>query len=884
MRDRYLLATIVVAATCVASAAQAAPRSAEELNALASLRFQSAQTDVVSARISDAKIVALRQQVALGETSLARTRTQLKTLQTAAREDKVAIADLSRKLEALLTELAATKTAFTDELAQRDADYARDIAVLQLAGEQLLATPEGLRALELYNAGGPGAFEAADTVLGQIEEARARAREDAASIQKAEDRRARARLALDARDRGLTTTAVAIERWEAVVGAGKATVRDWTNLADLYLEAGFVSRALNAANKAVALAVNDEQRAIALSRRGAALGDANDEAGSLAAYQEQLVLNRRAAAAEPASTERMRLVTLALRKVGEGLLRQGDVVGARRHADEALIVDQRRLELAPTMEVRREISIDLGNLAAIDSAEGKNEAALARLRNVVERDKEILAADPALIMSRRNVAVSLQALASGEIEYGRYADAVRILREVLKIDDALIADDPASATYLADKVYDSGLLASALLYVGESDEAELLYFDALNLARQIVKIDPSSAQAQARLAEALSDATGRMSLLRDFGAVMTNYDEALLIEGKLLAANPSPTRQQATARLLSNIAIANELSERFDAAIPPYQEALGLLLLVEKRDRSITIQYDLARIHQNLSDIMMKTGEKAAAVKHAQTAVTIRRKILEITPARRGQSGMAEGLDRLATALQQTGEPQKSLAARQEAIKIRRTLLTDSQSVDVDREALALALVAAAHTASIAKDLAFEQSAYRESLDILRDLAARNPNFGYGQIIFSLHNYAKARGTPSALKFELLEERVRLLRGQGDDSYLASVIFDLARARRDAGETAEALKQFDAGQAIIKTVIQAKPNGAGFRRMSAEAALDIARIKGTEAVWGEALTALEAWRAAGARFDGGDEMISEVNSHLPAARTTGDAPNGGPPK
>ena len=67
MRDRYLLATIVVAATCVASAAQAAPRSAEELNALASLRFQSAQTDVVSARISDAKIVALRQQVALGE-------------------------------------------------------------------------------------------------------------------------------------------------------------------------------------------------------------------------------------------------------------------------------------------------------------------------------------------------------------------------------------------------------------------------------------------------------------------------------------------------------------------------------------------------------------------------------------------------------------------------------------------------------------------------------------------------------------------------------------------------------------------------------------------------------------------------------------------------
>ncbi|NJS15213.1 MAG: hypothetical protein HC788_12130 [Sphingopyxis sp.] len=94
---------------------------------------------------------------------------KLRTAQAAARQDKAVIAQLRTTIESQLGTLAAEKTAFTDELARRDAQYASDLAALQLAGEQLLATPEGLRALELYNAGGPGAFEAADRVLGEIE-------------------------------------------------------------------------------------------------------------------------------------------------------------------------------------------------------------------------------------------------------------------------------------------------------------------------------------------------------------------------------------------------------------------------------------------------------------------------------------------------------------------------------------------------------------------------------------------------------------------------------------------------------------------------------------------------------------------------------------------
>ncbi|MFL0669948.1 MAG: hypothetical protein ACJLS3_00535 [Erythrobacter sp.] len=452
MRDFAIwsaVAVAVVASTPVA----AAPRSVEELNALASLRYQAAQTEVVAGRLSDTKIIALRNQVAQSEAALGTAQAKLKAAQAAARQDKAAIAELGKTIDGLLGTLAAEKTAFTDELARRDAQYASDLAALQLAGEQLLATPEGLRALELYNAGGPGAFEAADRVLGEIEVARAKAREEAALVQQAEDRRARARLALDARGRGLTSTAVVIERWEAVVAAGRPVVRDWTNLVDLYIAAGQVARARETSAKGLALAKTDDDRALALSRVADALAEGDDDSGAMEARREVLALDRKAAEAEPGSTERLRFVSVALRSVGSLQLSAGDLDGARASAEEALRIDEQRLALAPTLEVRREISVDISAMADIDSAAGNHAAAIARRKDVLARDRDILAADPQLLLSQRNLAMSLLSLAWEEIAFGRYQDAKALLPEAAAIIDALIAKDPASTTYLDDKRY-----------------------------------------------------------------------------------------------------------------------------------------------------------------------------------------------------------------------------------------------------------------------------------------------------------------------------------------------------------------------------------------------------------------------------------------------
>lgn len=869
LRDVLVCATFAVAAVASTPAAAAA-RSAEELNALASLRYQAAQTEAVAGRLGDAKIVALRKQVYQSEAALRATREKLKAAQATARQDKAAIAEIGRKIDSLLNTLAADKTAFTDELAKRDADYARDLTALQLAGEQLLATPEGLRALKLYNAGGPGAFEAADTVLGRVEAARAQAREEASLVQKAEDRRARARLALDARGRGLTSTAIVIERWEAVVDVGRPIVRDWTNLVDLYLEAGQLTRARDAAAKGVSLARNDEERAVALWRAASTLNDAGDLIGALETRREVLALDRKAAANEPGSPERLRQVSLALRDIGYLQSATGDIAGARASTEEAWRIDEQRLVLAPTLEVRREISIDIGALADIDSARSDHPAALARRIDVLARAREILAVDPELLMSQRNLAISLLDLAWAEMEYGRYADAQTLLPEAMAIADTLIAKDPASSTYLDDKIAVLAAYATTLKAALKYQAARECYTETLSLARRIVEIDPASATAQWRLSQALVDASFNFPLETDFEANLALLEEALATVRPLLAANPSPRSQQDAADILTEVALRNELVQRYEVALSAYREALALLLLAEKSSQALSVQNSLAGVYGSLGNLAVKMGDKSAALKHTEAAVAIRRKIVAINPERGGQVGLSDTLSRLGTAYQANGQFEKALAARREEIAIWRGLLEGSQSPDADKGALAKALLTAAYTASLANDVPFAQAAYREGLNLLRETDAKDPDSNRGQLLYSLSNYAKAPGTPPDIKFSLLEERVGLLRGLNRQSELATAIFDLALARRDAGNASGALRDYAEGRKILGALIAAEPDRSRDRRTLAQAALEVSRMTCTENDWRQALAAIAAWRAADADFDGGEAMLQEVRSHLPA--------------
>jgi hypothetical protein len=99
---------------------------------------------------------------------------------------------------ALEAEIAAAQERFVEELAARDRAYAQEIAVFRSALANIASTPEGARALRVFNSGDEiGAL----SILDELRQAHDRAREARAAAEAEDESRRIALLSLEARAR-----------------------------------------------------------------------------------------------------------------------------------------------------------------------------------------------------------------------------------------------------------------------------------------------------------------------------------------------------------------------------------------------------------------------------------------------------------------------------------------------------------------------------------------------------------------------------------------------------------------------------------------------------------------------------------------------------------
>lgn len=487
---------VAMVAVAAASVPAAGARTAIELDALATLRYRSAQTEAVAARVADAQLVAMRSRIDSGTAQLAKARGDLATLKSAARLDKVKVASLEKQSGDLIGQLAQLKLDFTTELAKRDAQYARDIAILQTAGEQLLATPEGAKALALYNAGGPGSFEAADAVLAQIEAARDEARADEARKQLAADRRARAELALDALDKGLTTTAVAIERREAVVAADPGAQWDWIVLSRLYVSEQRLADADRAAAAAVRTATDDRVRAVAWNRVGTIAMARNDNAGAAKAFEQ------------------------------------------------ALALDMKLIETAPDSENLHDITVTLVNRGNLAVMRGDYATAEKDYMTALDADRELLVIEPTSVDLKRSVMIGLFSIGDVRVQRGDAKGAAAAYVEAMEIARVRAAANPQSISALDDEARGLIKLGDFLLAGGKPDKAAAVFDGALAARRAMLQVDPSSTAAQKELATALQRVgDGRLANGDKSGAI-TVYEESLALSRRLAVVAPASMSAQ----------------------------------------------------------------------------------------------------------------------------------------------------------------------------------------------------------------------------------------------------------------------------------------------------------------------------------------------------
>ena len=236
-------------------------------------------------------------------------RRQIEGLQTRL---KTAEAQRQTDVSALRSELAQAQERFVAELAARDRTYAREIAVFRSTVEDIAATPEGAEALRVYNA---GEEVKALGMLRRLADARRQAREVRNNIETAADYRKEAMLALDARNKGKLTTRDVIAKFEEVTQLDPGVHLDWVELGRLDTDAGQLGTAKAAAQQSADTAESDRDRLIAAQELGDVLVAQGDLAGARARFQDSLATRQRLAAANPSSAELQRDLVVSLAKL-----------------------------------------------------------------------------------------------------------------------------------------------------------------------------------------------------------------------------------------------------------------------------------------------------------------------------------------------------------------------------------------------------------------------------------------------------------------------------------------------------------------------------------------------------------------------------------------
>lgn len=270
----------VAAAALASSAFAAKPLTPRERNARAGLVAQSNNFQVAFNRQLDDELAGLKQD-------LQRARGKASKLQTDLNASRGNEKLLKKQLQAAQDSVGAIEIKMADLLAAKDVQFAREYAVLASVGDELIATPEGLAALEEYNKGGKSSYVEARRLLDQVMESRERHREFQAQEQqrmKISDLQTSAALDYDAMSKGYQTTDFVILQYEKVTALSPNSAGDWRKLAELYRNGNRLDKAVEAAQQSfeheadglgraqARIELGDAQMLLAFNRAGIATG------------------------------------------------------------------------------------------------------------------------------------------------------------------------------------------------------------------------------------------------------------------------------------------------------------------------------------------------------------------------------------------------------------------------------------------------------------------------------------------------------------------------------------------------------------------------------------------------------------------------------------
>jgi len=508
---------------------------------------------------------------------------QLRTTQSASVAE---VAKLRGELTGLQDEVVA-------QLAARDEQLARQVTAFRHDVQSISATPEGLEALRLFNA---GQWKAADAIFQRIIAAVDRAEALASALRRAAPRRQRARLAFEARERGQATTKEVTALFEDVTRLDPGNVEDWDSLAHLYDDDGRSDDAISAAKRMLDVSPADEKVI-----RGMIFADIiSDREPARAEELFRIVLQAKREVAKT-NKDAEWVVGMILDRVAAMQKAQGKFLAAEKTLEEALPILRQGGKVDPEVRARR-LARALQDLSGLFTREGKADKVEAPALEAVSIWRRLEKQHPDQIVGQNTLANLYLLLSGGAFAQGQLEKALGYQKDAVAIDRKLVAQDASyrNKSSLANKLY---LLGEFSYRGGKRAEAESALTESSDLARALGKERPTVEATESLAAPLLL--LSKVILERDDpekASVLAQ--EAVLLHRQLISSHPD---RQDLAKALAIWGAALDRVSEFATARLALEEALGLLPGGGNSD--LEVESDILNAYQSVLYGLGKAGD-----------------------------------------------------------------------------------------------------------------------------------------------------------------------------------------------------------------------------------------------------------------------------------
>jgi serine/threonine protein kinase/tetratricopeptide (TPR) repeat protein len=394
------------------------------------------------------------------------------------------------------------------------------------------------------------------------------------------------------------------------------------------------------------------QRSIALVNSGDISFDRGDLVGALKTYQEAMVAQNKLIEQNPKNITWQRDLSESFLKIGEVLRLQGNIDGALEDYRESLrICKELVAKNSSDATSQLGVSDSLERIGFVLTTQGNVQEALKTYQESLPGLLKLANLDPNNVPLQIRLSSAYENIGTALGTQGNWDGALQNYRNELRIRQELVNHDPGNADlqhYLSTCLNQIGF---TLVNRGDAKEALDSYRRATEIARALNFRDSSNTRWKRDFAISLEGVGDSLVALGQYAAAEENYKEALNL------------REELTLGDLSNLTLASDRAwsyqeigdvllaqKHFPAALESYYKSCAITRwLTEVDPRNNERQSDLAIICEKTAEAFSALGNSSEALKGFRESLAICKALTKIDP------GNAQWASDEATACYQIG-------------------------------------------------------------------------------------------------------------------------------------------------------------------------------------------------------------------------------------